>query len=92
MKFNNKFEKKVWICYQDKGDMYQIVVEDNGIGIDEVFKFKVFQIFYCLEKNKYKGIGLGLVICQKIVVCYCGKIELEFVFGEGICFLVYLLK
>ncbi len=92
MKFNNKPEKRVWIRYQDKGDMHQIAVEDNGIGIDEAFKSKVFQIFHRLEKNKYKGTGLGLAICQKIVARHRGKIELESVLGEGTRFLVYLPK
>lgn len=92
MKFNDKPEKKVWVRYQDQGDMHQITVEDNGIGIDEAFKSKVFQIFHRLEKNKYKGTGLGLAICQKIVARHRGKIELESVLGEGTRFLVYLPK
>lgn len=92
MKFNDKPEKKVWVRYMDQGDMHQITVEDNGIGIDEAFKSKVFQIFHRLEKNKYKGTGLGLSICQKIVARHRGKIELESVLGEGTRFLVYLPK
>jgi light-regulated signal transduction histidine kinase (bacteriophytochrome) len=92
MKFNDKPEKKVWVRYMDQGDMHQITVEDNGIGIDEAFKSKVFQILHRLEKNKYKGTGLGLSICQKIVARHRGKIELESVLGEGTRFLVYLPK
>ncbi|MEQ8703042.1 MAG: tetratricopeptide repeat protein [Phaeodactylibacter sp.] len=92
LKFNDKPEKKVWIHYQSTGNMHQVTVEDNGIGIDESYKSKVFQIFHRLEKNKYKGTGLGLAICQKIVARHRGKIELASEPGKGTRFTVHLPK
>jgi signal transduction histidine kinase len=92
LKFNDKPEKKVWVRYRDEGDMHAIIVEDNGIGIDESYKAKVFQIFHRLEKNKYKGTGLGLAICQKIAARHRGKIDLESEVGKGTRFIVDLPK
>ncbi|NRA52452.1 MAG: tetratricopeptide repeat protein [Phaeodactylibacter sp.] len=92
LKFNDKPEKKVWVRYQEHEDMHKLIVEDNGIGINEAYKSKVFQIFHRLEKNKYKGTGLGLAICQKIVARHRGRIELESELGEGTRFIVYLPK
>lgn len=45
-----------------------MIIKDNGIGIDFKYKEKVFGMFSCLNnKEKFEGIGIGLVICKKIV-------------------------
>lgn len=92
LKFNDKPERKVGVRYREEEGMHVIIVEDNGIGIDEAYKAKIFQIFHRLEKNKYKGTGLGLAICQKIVARHRGKIELESALGKGTRFFVHLPK
>lgn len=51
-------------------DKIVITVIDNGVGIKEKDKLKLFKLFGCLQNTKQintQGIGLGLVISENIV-------------------------
>jgi len=62
-------------------------VEDNGIGIDEAYKEKVFQMFQRLDtQSSFEGSGIGLATCQKIVQRHNGKIWLDSELGKGSIF------
>lgn len=90
LKFNDKPKPQVSVRYESEPKMHCIVVEDNGIGIEEAFKEKVFLIFHRLEKKKYRGTGLGLAISQKIVARHRGTISLKSELGKGSQFFVRL--
>ena len=54
------------IYSKTEGGFCQITVEDNGIGIDEAYFDKVFNVFSRLNgKNEYSGTGIGLAICKR---------------------------
>lgn len=63
--------------YQD-GDAIVYFVQDNGIGIEEEYRDKVFDVFSRLHsQNDYSGTGIGLSICDKIVKSHGGNIWIE---------------
>ncbi|HYP14668.1 MAG TPA: PAS domain S-box protein [Bryobacteraceae bacterium] len=64
-------------------DLWRVCVHDNGIGIAPEYKDQVFGIFKRLHpSDMYSGTGIGLAICQRLVVRYGGRIWVESE-GEG---------
>lgn len=76
---------------RDIGGIWEIRVEDNGIGLDNENWDKIFQPFERLHgRSLYEGTGLGLAICDKIVSCHGGRIRAEGVRGQGSTFIITL--
>lgn len=57
-------------------DTLVIKIKDNGIGIDEIYQNKVFDMFYRAQ-NTQTGVGLGLYIAQKAIQRIGGTIKLN---------------
>ncbi|SDG21247.1 hypothetical protein SAMN04487996_11681 [Dyadobacter soli] len=69
----------------------RIDVTDNGIGFDELFLDKIFQMFQRLHtQDRYRGTGIGLAICKRIVEMHHGRIGVKSAVNEGSTFSVYL--
>lgn len=60
-------------------------VQDNGIGINEKYKGKIFNIFNRINPD-IEGSGIGLSICKKILINTGGDIWVESKEGEGSTF------
>ncbi len=72
-------------------DAFIISVADNGIGINQDYAHKVFNLFHQLDKRAgYEGTGIGLTICKNIVDKYNGKIWFDSVLTEGTTFHISL--
>lgn len=93
-----KFKKtdinpRVEVSCIDMDEYWQFKVEDNGIGIKEEFKEKIFMIFKKLHpKTEYQGTGIGLAVCKTIVDQLNGEIWVESEFGVGTTFNFTLSK
>jgi signal transduction histidine kinase len=83
----------ILINAEERAHDWLFSVEDNGIGIAEEHKERIFIIFQRLHKrNKYEGTGIGLAICHKIVSQLVGKIWIESELGKGTTFFFTIPK
>ena len=74
-------------------EYWKITISDNGIGFDKQYREKIFTIFQRLHgKQEYKGTGIGLAICSRIVESHYGSIVADSESGQGACFTIYLPK
>jgi signal transduction histidine kinase len=91
IKFNDSINPVIKINASFQSDKILFSVEDNGIGIDQAYSNKIFDLFNQLHKNKsYEGTGIGLTVCKNIVDKYNGQIWFESVQVKGTRFWVSL--
>ncbi|MFK7979383.1 MAG: ATP-binding protein [Saprospiraceae bacterium] len=76
--YNTSTTPTVRISSQQENGFIKVSFQDNGIGIDEQYHHKLFQMFSRLQNHKdYKGTGLGLSLCKRIADSMRGEIGIE---------------
>jgi len=67
----------------------RLTVSDNGIGFDEKYAERIFEVFQRLHtRNEYDGTGMGLAIVRKIALYHGGDVTARSRPGEGSSFIV----
>ncbi len=93
--YNKNPQPKVTIKIIEKGDRYNIEVEDNGIGIPIYEQDKIFERFYRVDKARTSnlgGTGLGLSIVKTLVEKCGGGLSIDSIEGKGTVFSFYISK
>jgi signal transduction histidine kinase len=79
-KTQSNAQKEMSIITRMKGDHYALIVEDNGVGIDEEEISKIWLPFY---SGFQKGTGIGLCICERILHNHQADVEVISEKGSG---------
>jgi signal transduction histidine kinase len=87
VKYYNKLSETAWVKILIISDKHQarLVVEDNGIGIEQKYLKDIFKMFY--KATEYpKGPGLGLYLVKAITDKIGGTIRVTSTIGKGTIF------
>ena len=86
---STKPQKTIEVFADVNNNNIEITVKDNGVGIDEQYHNKIFDMFFRASLES-KGTGLGLYIVKEAVNKLNGKISVSSVLGQGTSVLVEL--
>jgi signal transduction histidine kinase len=93
IKFNASERPEVKIKCVEGDGLLTFEITDNGIGIDEAYQSKLFQMFKRLHTvDQFEGTGIGLAVCKKIVNFYQGDIWFKGEPGKGTTFFFTLKR
>ena len=70
--------------YDPQASYCEIIVQDNGIGFEQTYTDRIFELFQRLHgRDEYEGTGMGLAICRKIAERHGGHIAATSSPGQG---------
>lgn len=87
IKYRSDSPPNITIDARELDGYWRFSVQDNGIGIKDAHREKIFDVFTRLHgRGKYKGTGIGLAIVKKVIDSHGGRIWVESEFGVGSTF------
>ncbi|MBL7129871.1 MAG: GAF domain-containing protein [Candidatus Omnitrophica bacterium] len=81
---------KIIISAEKEDDYMRIIFEDNGIGVKNKDKEKLFTPFFTTKASHKKGMGLGLYVIQKIAGFHNGTVSIDSTYNKGTRFEIVL--
>lgn len=94
IKFTNK-DGIVIINYLEDNDNQIVIIEDNGIGMDDYIKANLFSLNKKINREGTSGessTGLGLVLCKEFIDLHNGRIWVEAEINKGSKFYISVPK
>lgn len=94
VKYSSKVDNpEINITYKSNTTHHFITISDNGVGFNEEYKQKLFEVFQRLHgQNEFSGTGIGLSIVKRIIDKHKGSIKASSELGKGATFTIGLLK
>lgn len=91
VKYHNIHQPKpiIRVAFKRTGRNVEIIVEDNGRGIQKEALPRIFEMFYRAE-TKVEGTGLGLYIVKEALLKINGSISVVSEYGQGTTFIITL--
>lgn len=86
---NGKF---IYISFKDKSIYTEIIIEDEGLGMSEKEKNRIFERFYKGSSTNSNNFGIGLSLAKEIITKDNGKIIVKSEVGEGTKFIIRYYK
>lgn len=87
IKYNRRPGARVEVTSELVGNDWRFSVSDNGPGIDERYRERIWQIFQTLApRDKVEGTGIGLSVVRRIVESRGGRTWLDSELGKGTTF------
>ena len=84
LKFNESDIPIIYITAKEQKNAWVFTIEDNGIGIDQKYHQKIFELFTCLHhSSKYEGTGIGLSTSKKIIEAHGGRMGVKSSLDNG---------
>ncbi len=86
IKYNDKAQTDITITVKDDVEFVVINIIDNGLGIKDIDKEKIFNLFTTTsnqDKEGFHGTGIGLATVKSLVERLGGIIKLESTYGKG---------
>lgn len=95
IRYNNQKQGFIRVLFRDKGQQYELTVEDNGIGISEEYHEKIFASNFTLkltDRYNNRGTGIGLATVRDLVKALNGHIYVASEPGKGAAFIFTIAK
>lgn len=92
LKPDKSYKGRIIVTGQDKGANITISITDNGIGMKDEVKSKIFSAYFTTKGTAGKGTGAGLFSVQGWIKAHNGYISFESEYGKGTTFTIELPK